>query len=71
MDSSVPKNISDSLQATNIRILRLERMHRFLFTSFKELVRASYNCLLVKGFNIVPRIGMLIAGQPEEPALYC
>lgn len=65
------KNFPDYVPDIVKRRLRALLYHRFLFTMMKNLVKASYNGLVVNGVTLVPRIGMCIADQPEERMLLC
>lgn len=53
------------------RRLRALLYHRFLFLMMKKMAKASYHGLIINGVTLVPRIGMLIADQPEERMLLC
>lgn len=63
------KLIPSSLQADKVRKPRLQLMHRFIFTAFKNLISASYTGLAVNGVLLFPRISMVITDQSEERAL--
>lgn len=65
--------IEPILHATNANIsdrpLRYEKHivhHRFTYLIYKELIHSSHVGYLYKGSRIYPRVGMLVADQPQE-----
>lgn len=44
---------------------------RFIFLTFKDLIKASHFGCVVNGVTLLPRISMVIVDQPEERAVFC
>lgn len=64
--ATTQKQFPEYIPNARRQCLRALLYHCFLFMMTKELVKDSYNGFIVKGIIIAPRVGMVIADQPEE-----
>lgn len=61
-DRAIPSGIPDERR----RQLRLQLLQRFIFITFKELIRASYDGFVIDGCTYIQRISMFVEDQHEE-----
>ncbi|KAI0557092.1 hypothetical protein FGB62_342g012 [Gracilaria domingensis] len=54
----------------DLRRERIQLFQRFLFLALKDLIEASRAGIVVEETIVVPRIGMIVADQPQERAFF-